>query len=770
MATIQRRKRGGLNRIAFIGSYVPRQCGIATFTAHLSEAVVQANRKLEVFAVPVNDLKEGYAYPPRVWFEIAEREVASYRRAADFLNINSVDVVCLQHEFGIYGGPAGSHILVLLRDLRMPVVTTLHTILQEPDPNERAVMEELVERSDRLVVMSERGVTMLQDIYGVSPDQIDLIPHGIPDVSFIDPSFYKDQFGVEGRNVLLTFGLLGPGKGLEHGIEALPAILDRHPDTVYIILGATHPTLKRQQGEIYRLGLQTLARELGVEGSVLFHNRFVSDEELNEFVGAADIYLTPYPNLAQVVSGTLAYALGAGKAVVSTPYWHAEELLAENRGVLVPVGDSQAIAEAIIDLLDEPTRRDAIRKRAYLLGRDMIWPKAARHYLEAFEQAREIRLHRPRPAFEATTLDKRPGELPLLKLDHLQRMTDSTGMLQHATSGVPNYSEGYTTDDNARALLFATLVEETSDVPPQEISPLASRYMAFLQYAFNDQERRFRNFLAYDRRWLEEVGSEDSHGRALRALGTVVARWQQQGIREWAGKLFEAALPPVLQFNNPRAWAFTLMGLDEYLTRYSGDRIAEDARRVLADRLLGLYETNSAPDWPWFEDTLTYSNAKLPHALLISGRSLSRQDMIDTALETLGWLAELQHADEGHFVPIGNRGFYPRGGERARFDQQPIEAHGMVSACMEAYRTTGDERWKVEAQLAFDWYVGRNDLRSPIYDPRTGGCCDGLEPNHVNPNEGAESTLAFLLSLVEMRRAEQALETTSRQLVEVVTA
>ena len=765
MSVTSRKKRPALRRIAFIGNSLPRQCGIATFTGDLADALARTFRQAEVFVVPVNDIKEGYDYPDRVWFEITEKDVASYRRAADFLNINNVDVVNLQHEFGIFGGPAGSHILILLRELRMPTVITLHTILHEPEPTQRAVMEELGELSDGLVVMTNRSAELLREVYGIEEHKIEIIPHGIPDVPFVDPSFYKDKFGVEGKNVLLTFGLLGPSKGIERVIEALPAIIDRHPDTVYIILGATHPTLKRHQGEIYRLGLQQLARECGVENRVIFHNRFVSAEELTEFLGAADLYVTPYLNIAQAVSGTLAFAVGAGKAIVSTPYWHAEELLAEERGVLAPIGDSDAIAEAVIGLLDDPVRRDAMRKRAYLFGRDMIWPKVARRYMEAFDHARDMRLHRPRPAFEATTLDKRPGELPLLKLEHLRRMTDGTGLLQHATFGVPNYSEGYCTDDNARALIFSVLVDEAADVSSEELSGFASRYMAFIQHAFDPRTKRFRNFLSHDRRWMEEEGSEDSHGRAMWALGTVVARRQQQGIREWAGQLFEAALPPTLQFKNPRAWAFTLLGIHEYLTRYSGDRIAQDAQRVLGERLLDMYQPGSDSDWLWFENVLTYCNAKLPHALLVCGRSMSRDDMVETALESLEWLVQIQRADAGHFVPIGCNGFYPRGGERARFDQQPIEAHATVSACLEAHRATGDDQWKVEAQRAFDWFVGRNDLRTPIYDPSTGGCHDGLQPDHVNPNLGAESMLAFLLSLVEMRLAEAAIEVPAAQVL-----
>jgi len=381
----------GIKRLAFIGNYLPRRCGIATFTTDLAESVATAYPDTQCIALPVNDIEEGYAYPSRVRFELVEKDIESYRRAADFLNINNVDVVSLQHEYGIFGGRAGSHILALLGELRMPIVTTLHTVLQEPDADQRRVLMDIAQQSERLVVMSARGAEFLQEIYGVPAEKIDLIPHGIPDVSFVDPSFFKDQFGVEGKTVLLTFGLLSPNKGIETVIEALPAILEKHPQVVYIVLGATHPNVLRHDGESYRLSLQWLAQEKGVEGQVIFYNRFVSLEELTEFIGAADIYITPYLDPRQITSGTLAYTVGAGKAVISTPYWYAEEMLADERGMLVPFQAPAALAETVNDLLDNPAKRHAMRKRAYLYGRDMIWPEVSRRYMETFQQARNER-------------------------------------------------------------------------------------------------------------------------------------------------------------------------------------------------------------------------------------------------------------------------------------------------------------------------------------------------------------------------------------------
>jgi hypothetical protein len=540
---------------------------------------------------------------------------------------------------------------------------------------------------------------------------------------------------------------------MENVIAALPTILARHPNVVYIILGATHPHVIQHEGETYRLSLQWLAQEKGVEGHVIFYNRFVSLEELVEFISAADIYITPYLNPAQIVSGTLAYTLGAGKAVISTPYWYAEEMLAKGRGALVPFRDPAALAEQVINLLDNEAKRHAMRKRAYLYGRAMTWPQVARRYMESFDRARAERRHFTPPGFTVKALDERPGELPPLKLDHLRHMTDETGMLQHALFAVPNYREGYTTDDNARALMVSALLEALGS---GEALELISRYLAFVWYAFNTETGRFRNFMDYQRHWLEESGSDDSHGRTLWALGTVLGRSGTPALPSMAGRLFEQALPAILDTTSPRAWAFALIGIHEYLRRYAGDRRASQVREELAGRLLALYQRNRSNEWRWYEEVLTYCNAALPHALLMCGQSMPNKAMTEAGLESLSWLADLQRAEEagGHFVPIGSNGFYQRGGKRARFDQQPVEAQAMVSACLEADRITGDKRWRREARRAFEWFLGRNDLNLPIYDPMTGGCRDGLHPDRPNENQGAESTLAFLQALLELRLAE----------------
>jgi len=742
-----------IKRVAFVGNYLPRQCGIATFTTDLCEAIAAEYKGTACIALPVNDTEAGYAYPDRVRFELTERDIESYRRAADFLNIGNVDIVSLQHEYGIFGGRAGSHILALLRELRMPVVTTLHTILRNPDSDQRRVMEQIAVLSDRLVVMSERGSALLQEVFHVPPEKIDVIPHGIPDLPFVDSSFYKDLFGVEGKTVLLSFGLLSPNKGIENVIAALPAILAKHPNVVYFILGATHPHVLNTDGESYRLSLQWLAREKGVEGNVIFYNRFVPLEELVQFISAADIYITPYLDAAQSTSGTLAYTLGAGKAVISTPYWYAEEMLAEDRGALIPFRDPQALAQQVNDLLDNEAGRHAMRKRAYLFGRDMIWPQVARRYIQSFERARTERRHFAAAEFAVKPLDKRPPDVPPLKLEHLHHLTDNTGILQHATFTIPDYRQGYTTDDNARALLVSALLEELGN---KEALGLATRYLAFLSFAFNPETKRFRNFMDYQHNWLEDRGSDDSHGRALWALGTVLGHSGTPTLHSMAGRLFQQSLPAIRETTSPRAWAFAILGIHEYLTRFAGDRRAGQVQEELAGRLLALYRDNRRDDWRWFENSLSYCNAALPHALLLCGQSAPDARMVEVGLESLQWLAELQRPEgpTGHFVPIGSNGFYTRGAERARFDQQPVEAQAMVSACLAAAQTAVGKSWHKEAWTAFEWFLGRNDLNLPLYDPTTGGCRDGLHPDRPNENQGAESTLAFLQTLLETRLAE----------------
>ncbi|MDT8299249.1 MAG: glycosyltransferase family 4 protein, partial [Spirochaetaceae bacterium] len=520
----------GIQKIAFLGDYLPRKCGIATFTTDLRTAVAGESPESQCLVIPVNDIEGGYDYPPEVRFEIEEQNLQSYHRAADFLNITDVDVLCVEHEFGIYGGPSGSHVLSLLNELTMPIVTTLHTILKEPSEEQRHVMMELIDLTSRLIVMTQKGCDLLLEVYGAPEAKIDIIPHGIPDRPFSDSNYFKEEFGVAGKHVLLTFGLLSPNKGIEYALKALPAIIKEFPNTVFIVVGQTHPNLLRQEGELYRLGLERLAVDLNIQKHVVFFNRFVGIEELIRFIGTTDIYITPYLTENQITSGTLAYAFGSGNAVISTPYWHAAELLADGRGKIVPFRDADAIAVAVNELLDNDSARHAMRRKAFQLGRDMLWSRIAQLYLESFRKAGVSQSLTGRKASQIRTLEMHPRLLPALKLNHLSRLSDSTGLFQHASFTVPRFEEGYCTDDNARGFLLTQLLQHAGN-KSTVVNELAATYIAFLNYALDRKTHRFKNFMNFDRHWIEEVGSEDCQGQALWALGVCMGSSGHNGFQ-----------------------------------------------------------------------------------------------------------------------------------------------------------------------------------------------------------------------------------------------
>lgn len=738
--------------VAFIGDYLPRQCGIATFTSDLYKSYNTFIPDSRAMVVSVNDTLDGYDYPSEVRYDFYQHDQEAYRKAAEFLNSKDTEVVCLQHEYGIFGGPAGSYILTLLRNLTMPVVTTFHTILKNPNEEQLLVLKSIADLSSRVICMSEKGRDFLINIYEVPEEKIDLVPHGIPDMPFVDPHFYKDRFGMEGKQTLLTFGLLSPNKGLENVIRALPRIVERFPNVVYMVLGATHPHLIRHEGEAYRDSLVKLAEDCGVSENVRFYNEFVELDDLLEYLGAADIYITPYLNPAQITSGTLSYAFGCGKAVVSTPYWHAEELLAEGRGTLVPFGDSEAIADQIINLLADEPARHAMRKKAYMMGRDMIWERAIQEYARSFAQARQERMStiNNQTPYDMGGNGSAAFKLPTLRLDHLFRLTDSTGIVQHARYHLPYYEEGYCTDDNARALILSIMVQEAG-LGDRTLSQAADNYCAFLNHAYTEDHRRFRNFMSYDRRWLEDVGSDDSTGRTIWALGVCIGRSTDRNTITWAMSLMEKVLPSIAEMTSPRAWAFALLGIYEYQKCFNDDRLAKKIQRQLLDKLAFRYTETAMPDWPWFENTLSYDNAVLAHVMIRSGE----ERLVEIGLRSLRWLTNLQTSERGHFQPIGSNGFYTKGQTRAYFDQQPLEAQSTVAACLAAFELTGDDQWHRTAIRIFKWFTGLNDLGLPIYDQQTGGCRDGLHIDRVNQNQGAESTLSYLLALADLYNTQK---------------
>jgi glycosyltransferase involved in cell wall biosynthesis len=739
-----------IRRLAFIGNSLPRRCGIATFTTDLQQAIATSRPELETGIVAMTDHGQAYDYPASVVLQIADENIEEYARAADFLNAGRFDTVCLQHEFGIFGGEAGAHILALLSRLTVPVVTTLHTVLAKPTAVQRTVMERIVEASSKVVVMANKGRELLRSVYHVPDDKIEVIPHGIPDVAFAAPDAAKAKLGFSGRSVVLTFGLLSPNKGVEVMIDAMPAILKRRPDAVYVVLGATHPNLVRDQGETYRESLMARVRELGVEDHVVFLDQFVDQATLLEFISMCDVYVTPYLNEAQMTSGTLAYSFGLGKAVVSTPYWHARELLADGRGVLVPFGEPAAIAGKIADLLTNDSRRDAIRERAYAASRSMTWERTAERYMAAFASARQGHWLKVIARSDKASLESQGAHAPDMQLGHFLSMCDDTGLFQHAVHSVPDRSHGYCVDDNARALLLACALNNPGEQRLSEV--LTARFAAFVQHAWNPDTRRFRNFMGFNRAWLEDKGSEDSHGRTLWALGECARRDASPSRRRWAAALFAEALSTAESFRSPRAWAFTLLGLNSYCAILPDDLRAQEIRHRLVDRLMASLSAVDTPDWTWFEEGLAYDNARLPQALMLTGMATQTPAYVEAGLRSLRWLMTQQTTSAGHFRPVGTTGFGEQRQHPRAFDQQPVEATATIAACLTAWRADGDAEWKAIATNVFGWFLGSNDLSVPLVDLHTGSCRDGLHPDRANENRGGESVLSYLLGLADIRQ------------------
>jgi glycosyltransferase involved in cell wall biosynthesis len=739
--------------LAFIGNSLPRRCGIATFTTDLQQAIAQSRANMETCIVAMTDHGHTYDYPPAVRLQINDQNLAEYSRAADFLNEKHFQVACLQHEFGIFGGDAGKHIMALLSRLRMPIITALHTVLAEPTSAQRDVLNRIVDTSSSVIVMAEKARILLRSVYGVAAEKIEVIPHGIPDSAFVEPDAAKAKLGFARQAVILTFGLLSPNKGIEVMIDAMPSILKSRPDAVYVVLGATHPNLVHNEGEAYRESLIARARALGVAEHVVFLNRFVDQPTLLDFISMCDVYVTPYLNEAQMTSGTLAYSFGLGKAVVSTPYWHAQELLADGRGVLVPFGDPKAIATEIAGLLTDDVRRNAMRTLAYSSSRSMTWERTAERYVEVFETARRTHPLKvmARRIQSATYTDNPP--VPRLQLDHFLSMCDDTGLLQHAVCSVPDRAHGYCVDDNARALLVACALNAPGEERLTET--LTSRLAAFVQHAWNPDVKRFRNFMSFDRRWLEESGSEDCHGRTLWALGECARSDANESRRRWAASLFAEALSTAKSFSSPRAWAFTLLGLEAYCATIGKNAHARELRVLFADRLMYILGSVETQDWVWFEEGLAYDNARLPQALIATGMALGVSAYVAAGLRSLRWLMTLQMSGDGNFRPVGSDSFGTKRERPRAYDQQPLEATATISACLTAWRADGDVEWRADAERTFAWFLGRNDLSSPLVDLETGSCRDGLHPDRANQNRGGESVVSYLLSLTEIRQLER---------------
>jgi glycosyltransferase involved in cell wall biosynthesis len=725
-----------IDHVALVGNFLPRKCGLATYTTDTFTALKSRFPDLKIDVYAMDDHPGRYEYPPEVTRSIPEQDRMQYLEAAREIEASGAQALWLQHEYGIYGGPAGEHILALLDRVSMPVIVTLHTILEKPNPDQRRVMEGLLRRASRVVVMAERGREILERVYGASGRSIVMIPHGVPDREFVDPNTLKARFGWEGRDVVLTFGLLAPGKGIEVMINALPAIVEQNPNVLYAVLGATHPNLVAHEGEKYRDKLKALALDNGVGRNIEFIDAFLEHDELIDYLQAADIYATPYLNPAQITSGTLSYAVGVGKAVVSTPYVHATEILADGHGVLVDFGDSAAFAREINALLGSERNRIKLSERAYARGRTMIWPRLAEVAMREIGQmvaAKPLRL----PSSTAALTPLAPD------FAAVERMSDSTGMLQHSIFSIPDRRHGYCIDDNARALMLVSQMGDLDDVQRDKWMTI---YASFLQYAWNPEARRFRNFMNFDRTWCEDFGSEDSNGRTLWAFGVTARDAQMDKHRMWAASMFDMTASLALELGSPRAHGFAMLGAAAMLEVVPTHSLALTILNRFGDELVGLLEDARRPQWEWFEIVLAYDNARLPEALLRAGIALKRDDMIQCGLKTLEWIVAKQTSPDGRFRAVGSESFGRAYAEPLQFDQQPLEAQATIDACSAAFDASQDLRWVEEANRAYRWYLGQNDLDLPLATAQDGGCFDGLMPTGLNRNQGAESILALQLA------------------------
>ncbi len=729
-------------RIAFVSSCLPRKCGIATFSASLSQALEVTLGSGAASFVALNN-NQCYDYPPSVFCEIERDNPADYCRAAEMVNASAVDVVSLQHEFGLFGGPDGIYIADFLNHVKKPVVTTLHTVLPEPSPGQNKAFIEVTAFSRALVVMNQTAINIMTDKYHIPREKIHLIPHGVPESFFIDPSYYKHFLQLNGRFVILTFGFLSPNKGIEVVLQALPEVIAKHPETIYIVLGITHPEVKRNFGEEYRESLIELAERNGITDHVLFINDFVDDLALNRYLGAADVVICPYHSETQITSGVLSNALGKGKAVISTPYLHAREVLADGSGILVNFKDTVGMADAILYLLENREERLALAGKAYLLGRQMGWAGISHQYLALFENV----VARTSKSSSAQGLIH---TLPGVNLNYLKVLTDDTGIVQHTLYGVPDYSHCYSADDAARALVAC--VHYFSLFRDESVLGLVDRYLAFIVHA-RQEDGWFYNYMNYQKDFPPQEISQDTFGRCLWGLGTVARLLHKRDQGMLAAELLEASLPVLDRLWYTRAQAYSACGLAAYLLRYPQSDTAKEGLRLIADRLLMRYRENATADWPWFEDFLTYDNARLPQALLLGYRHLAEPVYLETALNALDFLIDIQY-NEGFFDIIGNQGWYIKGGEKALFCQQPLDAGSLTETCLLAAMQSGQEKYLDLAYAAFQWYLGRNRLGAPLYHPDTGACSDGLAPEGPSKNKGAEATISFLLALVALYRWE----------------
>jgi len=751
-------------KIAYISTYPPRECGLATFNQNLVNALSlnPSYNPQQSFVVAMNESEnlDEHAYPKEVKFVIRQQNQQDYIDAANFINESNIDTVIIEHEFGIFGGNSGVFLLSLINRLKKPFITILHTVLKEPSFMQQTIIKEIALKSSKIVVMSKKAVLFLTSIYQIPKSSIKLIEHGVPDLEPILNNEVAQSELFKNRKVLFTFGLISRNKGLETMIKALPSIAAEHPEVLYVILGNTHPGVVKHNGEEYRDSLKALAKDLGVENNIAFVNKFVSEEELHQYLTACYIYVTPYLNEAQITSGTLSYAIGAGAAVVSTPYWHAQELLADNRGKLFDFKNDKQLAQIVNELLSDEHKHQQLKQNAYQYGLDLRWPAIGNVYINVLEDALAAG---NKPQRTVPPIIDVEG-MPALNLNHINLLTDDTGIIQHARFGIPNLKEGYCIDDNARALIMALMAFEQDK--NQKALKLIPVYLSFIQY-MQREDGNFRNFLSFNRNYLDEVGSEDSFGRTIWSLGYLIAVAPNNSYREFGRELFSHSVTHFKDLKYLRGKANTVIGIANFLSVHQGDELLITEINQLAKSLVSSYHANKDGDWHWFEDILTYDNAILPLALLHHYEATGNQESYQIAMESIEFLNSFSF-ENGYLNPVGNAGWMKKHGKNPIYDQQAIETMAMVLLYAKTFEITKDIKYLNMMHTSYEWFLGKNSLHIPLYDFETNGCADGLQFNSVNRNQGAESTLAYFIShLAVLKAAEAEYVTLASPLVEV---
>ncbi len=728
-------------KICFLSTYIPKPCGIATFTNDLLKHIDNYNILIPTKVIALNGKGDSYDYPEEVIKIINIENIKDYVETSKFLNDSDIEIVGIQHEFGIFGGEYGEYLLEFLDKIKKPCVTTFHTVLPNPPQKMREIVRKISEKSSYIVVMTNLGKTLLNEYYGIPKRKIELIYHGVPFFYLRPTNYFKEKLNLTNKIIISTFGLLSRGKGIEYVIYSLPEILSEFPNVVYLIIGATHPNIVKQEGESYREFLIKECERLNIVDNVKFINKFLSLEQLLDYLGATDIYITPYLNPSQITSGTLSYAIGCGKACISTPYLYAKDIFENGkRGIIVNFRDSENISDAVIYLLKNPEKKKQIEREAYKLGQKMTWEKVAWEYLTLFSRVSQSRGESASIYFEDRLLP--------IKLTHLETLTDDVGIIQHAKFSMADRKTGYTTDDNARALVVVT--KHYNMCIDQKSLNLINIYLSFIYY-MQKSNGRFHNLLGYERNFLDTDGGDDCFGRCVWAIGYLLSSdFVYENIKGAAKHIFDLSLPQIENINSLRGIANCLAGIYYYLKVENNERSKELAKK-LAERMVENYQNSSDTNWKWFENIITYENAKLPTGLFYAYEILKDKKYLEIGIEALNFLIDLIII-ENRFIPIGNNGWYVKGGKRAYYDQQPIEAACMIEALKMAEKLTKDEKYGNLSLIVFDWFLGRNTKGEMMYDPVTGGCYDGLTKSGPNRNQGAESTISYLLARLEIEQ------------------